>query len=290
MLGQCIAFVVTVGLFWQLGLTFSWSERATLIACVLITLLSLWAYLAASARSAGDRYLAEVILVTFLLIAFTNIGSPAQYAAVALRLPYADWWLAAADAHLGVHVPSMAKWTREHPGFSLLMTLSYYSLAPQVFATLAGLALLKARDRLWEFAFHFQMTLIVAIVALALWPAICAPDYYQFRPTIPMDHLIAQIKGFHDGSMAVVRVEELEGLISLPSFHAACAFIVTWAFRDYRLIWIPLVVLNTALVASTSFTGAHYVIDIVASVPLFLMSVWCYTRFGRRLLLRDQRL
>ena len=36
-----------------------------------------------------------------------------------------------------------------------------------------------------------------------------------------------------DGSMTTVPWDNLEGLVSLPSFHTAGAAIVTWAFRQH---------------------------------------------------------
>ena len=69
-----------------------------------------------------------------------------------------------------------------------------------------------------------------------------------------MTHLMWQIQGFHDGTMKVVRFDELEGLVSLPSFHVAGALIVTWAFRNRVRILIPLILLNVALTLSTFIT------------------------------------
>jgi membrane-associated phospholipid phosphatase len=185
---------------------------------------------------------------------------------------------------MGVHVPTLTAWTWAHPVLSRLITLTYFSFAPQLLLTVLALAALRERERLWEFAFHFHVCLIVTIAALALWPAVCAPAYYGYRPTIDMTHLIAQIKGFHDGTMTVLRFNDLEGLVSLPSFHVAGAMLVTWAFRHRPKVLIPLIVLNTGLAISTVLTGEHYAVDILAAGPLVAGSLAAYRWWGRRLL------
>jgi membrane-associated phospholipid phosphatase len=87
--------------------------------------------------------------------------------------------------------------------------------------------------------------------------------------------------------MTVVRFDDLEGLVSFPSFHVAGAILVTWAFRRRRRILIPLIVLNIGLVISTVITGEHYLVDVLASVPLFAGSVAAYRWWGRPLLTAD---
>ena len=110
----------------------------------------------------------------------------------------------------------------------------YFTFAPQMLLAVLALAVLRERDRLWEFAFHFHVCLIVTIAALAIWPSVCPPVFYGFQPTIDMTRVIAQIQGFHDGTMTVVSFNDLEGLVSVPSFHVAGVLLVTWAFRHRR--------------------------------------------------------
>jgi hypothetical protein len=277
---------ISIGLFLRLGLSISWSPTATAGYICLALMLGLWLHFYFVPGTSRDRRAAEVVFVALLLVVFTGIASPAQYAAVALGFPYADRSLASADAWLGIHVPSLAAWTRAHSVFSRLMTVSYFSLMPQIILALLGLGALRARERLWEFAFHFHACLAIALAALVIWPAVCPPAHYGFVPTIGMTHVIGQIKGFHDGSMTVVKLDELEGLVTFPSFHVAGGLMVTWAFRSHRWIQIPLVVLNIAMISATCLTGVHYVIDVLGAAPLFAISLGAYRWWGQGLLSR----
>lgn len=288
-LGQRLAafnagvLAVDVLFFSARGLSVDWST-AWLGAALLGGLLLAWLNFYFVPGGRDERFVAEALFVVLLMVLLTNVASPMQYGAVAMGSPYADSWLAAADARIGVYVPAMAAWTRAHWTISLLATLAYSTLLPQFLFAAIVLAVLRERERLWEFAFHFHVCLILTVAALTIWPAVCPPAYYGFASTIDMTRLIGQIKGFHDGTRTVVRFNELEGLVSFPSFHVAGGLIVTWAFRNRRRILIPLIGLNAALAASTFFTGVHYVVDVVATVPLCAVSLAAYRWWGRPLL------
>ena len=282
-----VVLVVDVLFFPARGLTIEWSTvwfSAVLLSAIVIVWLNF--YFVPGAPK--EWFTAEVMFVAFLMVLLTNVVAPLQYGAVAMGSRYADPWLASADATMGVHVPTLVAWTRAHPATSLLATLTYFTFLPQLVLTVMALAALRERDRLWEFAFHFHVCLIVTIAALAVWPAVCAPAYYGFAPTIDMTRTIAQIKGFHEGSTTVVRFDDLDGLVSFPSFHVVGALLVTWAFRHRRRILIPLIVLNAGLVISTVITGEHYVVDVLAAVPLFVGSLAAYQWGGQALLTAEE--
>ena len=278
-----LVLVADVLFFSARGLTIEWSTvwfGAVLISATIVVWLNF--YFVPGAPK--EWFAAEVTFVAFLMVLLTNVASPMQYGAVAMGSRYADPWLAAADARLGVYVPALAAWTRAHPAISLLATFTYFTFQPQLVLAVFVLAALRERERLWELAFHFHTCLIVSVAALAVWPAVCTTAYYGFTSTIDMTHLVAQIKGFHEGRMTVVSFDELEGLVSFPSVHVAGALMVTWAFRRRRWIVIPLMVLNGGLIISTVVTGVHYAVDVLAAAPLFACSAAAYRWWGRGLL------
>jgi hypothetical protein len=277
---QVIALFTSILMFAASGLSLDWG---TAVVGLLQTgiLLVVWLNFLFVPGRTHERFVAEVVFVTLLLVLLTNVMSPMQYGAIALGFPYVDSWLAAGDAAIGVHVPALVAWTMSHPHFSQVLTVAYFSLLPQFFFTVIVLAVLRERVRLWEFAFHFHVCLIVTVAALVVWPAMCAPVFYHFDPTIDIARPIEQIQRLHAGTMQIVRFDELEGLVSVPSFHAAGALLTTWAFRRRRRILIPLIVLNSALIAATFMTGLHYVVDVLASVPLCAFSVVAWRLWGR---------
>jgi hypothetical protein len=281
-----LALAAGVAFFSAGRLAIEWST-VWLGVALLSALVVVWLnfYFLPGAR--WEWFVAEVLFVTFAMVLLTNVLVPLQYGALALRAPWADPWLARADARLGVSVAAMAAWTWAHPVTALAAKVVYFTFAPQMLLTVLALAVLRERERLWEFAFHFHLCLIATIAALAIWPSVCPPVFYGFEPTIDMTRVLAQIRGFHDGTMTVVSFKELEGLVSVPSFHVAGVLLVTWAFRHRRPVFIALIVLNAGLTLSTVITGVHYLIDVLAAVPLVGASIAAYRCGGRHLLASD---
>ena len=283
-----VALLAGVLIFSGRGLTIEWST-VWLGAALLGGLIIVWLNFYFVPGEPKEWFIAEAVFVIFLMVLLTNVLVPLQYGALAMGMPYADPWLASADARMGVHVPTLAAWTWAHPLTSQLVTLTYFTFGPQLLLAVVVLAALRERQRLWEFAFHFHVCLIVTIAALAVWPSVCVSAYYGFSATVDMTRVLAQIKGFHDGSMTVVRFDELEGLVSPPSFHVVGAMLVTWAFRHRRWVLFPLIVLNIGLAISTVITGEHYAVDVVAALPLFAGSLAAYRWGWQALLPADER-
>ena len=224
----------------------------------------------------------DVLLAMLLLLFITNIASPAQYLAIALHRPLIDDWLVRADAWLGFDVQALSYWTAAHPAFSRILWLCYVSLLPQFLMPLVLLGLrYRDRDGLWEYVFHFQFCLLITVAILALFPAECSYTHMGFTPTIDQARVVRQIGGLRAGTFHVIDFTDLEGLISMPSFHAAGGMMVTWAFRRHRALFLPLVIVNTGLIAATFMSGVHYFVDVLGSAALFALSVVAYRALTR---------
>jgi hypothetical protein len=281
---------LTIAAFWWTGLSYAWHEAYFRAAATLV-IAGLWlVQVVMPGKHPREWVIAEAILVLGMLATLTMIGSPFQYAAVALKRPLVDSWLAAADAALGIHVPAIVEWTRAHPSIQLFLSSAYHSLLPQ-FVLPIGVIGCWYRDRqaLWEYAFHFHVCVVVTLLSLAAWPAACAFSFYGFDSLLDQTRFIRHFDGFRAGALTVVQPSDLEGMISFPSFHVAGALMVTWAFRRHAAWFVSLLVINGWLIAATFMTGAHYVVDIVATGGMFAGSLWLWRRYGVRLLAGTER-
>lgn len=263
------------------GLFVDWST-AWLQPLAYLTLAAAWLYSRRHADHPRKFIFRDVLVALFLLLLLTNIVSPAQYLAVSLRRPLIDGWLVRADAWLGVDVAGLAQWTRAHNAVSVLLSACYLSLMPQLLLPLVVVGL-RYRDRagLWEYVFHFHFCLLFTLAALALFPAECAFTHLGFTSTLDQSRFIAHFSGLRSGTFQRLDFMDFEGLISMPSFHAAGGLMVTWAFRRYRGWCLGLVALNTGLIAATFMSGAHYFVDVLASGLLFAVSVAAYRVLSR---------
>lgn len=264
------------------GLHIDW-RSAALLPVAHVSLVAAWWYCRRRySTHPGKSIYADVILATLVLLLVTNIASPAQYLAVALRRPLIDDWLVRADAALGIDVAALAAWTRSHPPVSLVLSACYASLIVQFLMPLLIVGLRdRDRTRLWEYVFHFNFCLIVTIATLAIFPAECPYTHLGFTSTIDQSRVIAHITALRAGTFRTIDFGNLDGLVSMPSFHAAGAVIVTWAFRRRRIVFSMLTLLNTGLIAATFMSGVHYFVDILGAFALVGVSVAAFRLVSR---------
>ena len=271
------ALVLVLGIFgfWLTGLHFRMSVFHT--GMLAVVFLAWLVHVIQPGRKPGDWATADALMALLLILMFTNVASPLQYVAVALGQPLADPVLARADAMFGVHVPSIVEWTRARPTLTAALAFCYYTLLPQFFLPVLVIGLWhRDRQALWEYVFHFHACAAVTIASLAIWPAACAFTFYGYESLLNQTRFIQQFGGFRAGTLTLVDAGNLEGLVSMPSFHIAGALMVTWAFRHYRGWLVLLVPINLMMMAATVMTGAHYFVDVPATIALFALSVAAY--------------
>ena len=98
---------------------------------------------------------------------------------------------------LGVHVPALTGWTRQHPWMNMVLTSSYAIPLWQFAVAVPVLGIfLKDRRALWEYVANFHFCAIVTVAALALIPAECAFQHYGFTSTIDQARFIGHFNGF----------------------------------------------------------------------------------------------
>jgi hypothetical protein len=267
-----------------LGPPVDW-RTAGVPATALILLGLLWAAHVRRPGPAREWIVPETLLAVGMVIIASSWLGPAQYVAASIRRPLVDAQLAAMDAALGVDVATLAMWTRAHPLVSVVLSLAYATLIVQfaIVQLVAGLGL-RDRSAVWEYAWHFTVCAAVTLLSSALWPAASAFQYFGFTSTLPQARFIAHFAALRAGTMASVDFQNLEGLISVPSFHVLGALMITWVLRKHWLTRAIAIPVNLLLIAATFLSGAHYLIDALVAIPVFAASVWTWRAWGQRLL------
>lgn len=277
--GVLVAFAV--GLFSLSGLGLGLDTRHVMAHLGLIVVpLGFWAYYAWMPGTPREWIIPQAILVFVLVRIAGAVGTPLQYAAAALNQPTIDPLLARADAWLGVSVPAVVAWTATQPWLVAGLSWAYFTFVYQVFLTIFVLAWWNDSEAIWEFAFHMIVCGLITIVTFTFWPAAGVFSELGFQSLLDQTRFLAHFGSLRDGSMTTVPWGDLEGLVSLPSFHTAGAAIVTWAFRRTPLVWCLLPV-NVLLIAATVLLGAHYAVDLLGSGVMLAGSLALY-RWTRR--------
>jgi hypothetical protein len=204
---------------------------------------------------------AEAVAAIVLFLSLIQITAPMQYGAIALGRPFVDSWLNWADGWLGVDVARLTAWTAQYPWLVSLLNQAYNTLGPQLLVPLVVLPIAGERSALWEYLWHLHISLVGALACLALWPTVYVFTYRGFDPLVSpvmVDACMRQLWDLHAGRFHTVVLQDMQGLISFPSFHTAAAIAVTWALRKQSL---------------------HYVTDLVGTAVLLGGSLWMYRRW-----------
>jgi membrane-associated phospholipid phosphatase len=261
----------------QLAIGFDESGRNRLI---FLTLMAVgWGSFLLSPGPARMWLTGEMFAVILLTGLITSVASVGQYASLTLHRPFIDAQLGAADALLGIDVPSVADWARQHPWFVMVLERAYFTLTPQLLLIVPVLRFVKDRAALWEYAFNFYFCLVVTIVIFALWPAAGVYTLYDFVPLVDHSTPPHHIEIYRAGLERSIPWGSIDGLVSMPSFHTAMGCFVTWAVRRHWWLLVPVGITNLLLILATVFLGIHYAVDTVGGIVMFAAGAAVYARF-----------
>ncbi|HVV41902.1 MAG TPA: phosphatase PAP2 family protein [Nitrobacter sp.] len=213
--------------------------------------------------------LTSVLIATAQLFLVLFIGLLLTYAASAVDLPYRDANLQLADLWLGFNRESYRTFA-SLPGFGAVLDTAYLSIQPQTALVPLALILAGQLPRLQQFIMAFGLALSATALIAAFVPAMDAMIYLDLAPNgisaLPPGTYthIPTLEALRAGTMTTIRLNNLEGLITFPSFHTASGVMFTWALWRIRYLRIAGLILNSLLIASTPISGSHYLIDVIA--------------------------
>lgn len=250
--------VAAVGLLMFHGMSFDVFSARSAIGTV--TLLAPFAFMFDAKRipqfsNLLTGFLCMVVFNVFLTI-LTYAGTP-------LGAPLVDDQLAAVDRVLGVSVPAIVDWSRNHRAWEWSMNRIYFSVFPSTLLALIVLGFDADVRRLREFVWHYILAGLFTTILYFYLPAAGPFSEYGFEARADQQRYLEHFHALRTHQFPTVSFSNLEGLITFPSFHTAWALLLAYAFRHYRWLWLPMLVLNLGVVVSTLTTGWHYGADVV---------------------------
>jgi membrane-associated phospholipid phosphatase len=264
------------------GLTTSIITKFSLVSLPNITLLVVGVVvLDVLSQFARQTRIAEAIqtaLYGFLYLAVTIVcGILTAYSMQRFALPLQDQFLASADRALGLNWSDYAYWVDGHVVIQTIFHLAYNTISGQILLPLVVLAFsnrvseLRAYHLAFAFAFAFAFAIAFTIIVSALLPA-AGPIVFvdretfnvlQFTGATPVDHLMRLRE-----AGPLIMSDAPGGIATFPSFHATIAILTPLTLRSYPRIFVPLLVLDAAMLGGTVTEGAHYFSDILAGASM----------------------
>ncbi|MGH7781120.1 MAG: phosphatase PAP2 family protein [Candidatus Binataceae bacterium] len=227
-----------------------------------------------------NQRLADAGHYAALWIAFSVAGSIFTYLTATWGMPLCDAALARFDLWLGFDWFAWHAFVASHRALRILFEVVYQSFLPQIVLSILYLAHTSRTDRnselLWTGIISLTITSLIAGCAPALGPFV--PGAAPAWTTV----LIA----LRAGALSHFTFNKLEGVITMPSFHAVVAILLIYAHRPPLKSFYPMLVLNVLMLASAPAQGSHYLVDVVAGIVVAVVSIWIVrtasARFGGR--------
>jgi membrane-associated phospholipid phosphatase len=187
--------------------------------------------------------------------------------------PLIDSTLDAIDRALGFDWLAYVAWFNQRPWLTRTLGRAYASIFWQPFAVALILAYRQTRR------LHCFIAAMVATVTIASGIALVLPCLgpYTFLKATPELHSSVELvtQQFHVPLLDWLRQAQLTfppppilgaGLISFPSYHAAVAYLCTWACWRSPVFRPIFLCLNALMLVATPVHGSHYLIDVLAGL------------------------
>jgi hypothetical protein len=226
--------------------------------------------------------LAQLVLIAVLM-------PPLTYIAAAAGLPMQDTNLAHLDRLLGLDWQAYFNFIYHRPALLPYVLLGYGMIGWPMFVIPFVLGVARHYHRLQQFTLACALTLIVTAAISSLLPAIgtyyeygITPDLSKFNPAGYLLQL-HDLPLLRDGSLRVLDIMKLGGIITFPSFHAAAAVLFLWAL--WSVWWMrPLALIaNGGMLIATPIGGGHYFVDVLAGVGVAVLAIAAAKALGARL-------
>lgn len=263
------------------SLAVAWTSNPTLPAllCALFGLGQYFRY----RRQRLDLHAMCNIAVQIVLVLL--LGVLLTYAATAANFPYRDAELHKLDQALGLDRTVYLDLFRAHPWLNDIVAVAYLTLLPQ-FAIVPVMLLATGKTaRAHSLLFAIGIALLLTSMVATFVPAVSAFYYLDIAPlalaTLSLDFqsLLRTIEALRSGALQTIRLDDLQGLITFPSFHTAGGLLLAWAaFAVPYVRWVGLG-LNAALIAATPVVGAHYFIDLMGGAAVAAIAIFVANKF-----------
>ena len=211
-----------------------------------------------------------------LLALISLAGVIATYPIAAISRNYSDSLLLRGDAALHFDWVSWYRVIVAHPILQISGRIFYDSVFLTPLVICAHFAYFAERERAHLLIASYGLSVFLTLLLFAFFPARgpLATLWHGPIPYMPKTGLFQPIliDALKHHAIHEVRIDDLRGLVSVPSFHttAAILFIVAaWPLR--RIRW-PVLIVNALMLASIPVEGTHYLTDMVAGMLVAMVS------------------
>ncbi|MFA9199567.1 MAG: phosphatase PAP2 family protein [Cypionkella sp.] len=193
-----------------------------------------------------------------------------------LGAPLIDPALVRLDAAFGLDVEAAVRAFAAYPRAIALLAAMYNLSGPVVVLTILLAVAAGRPGKAWELTATAIISMQVVAIFAAAFPAIGAMAHLGMEDLqgsgVPVGagvYHLAAFEHFRDGASGVVRLADLDGVVTFPSFHTVLALLAAQALHDTRWRWLG-IGWSAGVIVSTAPIGGHYVTDLAAGCIVWL--------------------
>lgn len=274
--GLILLAVATTDLIW--GSLAGWTVHTGHTLAQLLPLLAILLPLALIKRYRCDQRIRNTLAAAALFVLFIPASGALSYLVISTNAPLADVYFAQLDKALGFDWGNSVKWLAQHQALRDLLRIAYASGLYQIVVIIPFLGLTGRFQQLYELVLLFMAGALAAIAISGLIPA--AGPWLAMGADIPFDaSALSHFQPLRDGSLRAIEFgEQLQGLVSMPSYHAMVAMFLVWGVRRTRLFPAVLAI-NVLMIISTPTEGGHYLVDVIGGGFCAAALIWRHGRF-----------
>jgi len=218
--------------------------------------------------------IAQMILVLSVMTSIT-------YVATAANLPLRDETLLALDRAAGLDFRTYLNFINNRLWLIYILAAGYRAISLPIWLIIIVLPLAGHYRRTAEFACAFMVSLIATTVISTLVPAtgvygtigLVRADFPNIDPQSYYNGML-EIPALRDGSLRLLSLFDLGGVLTFPSFHAISAVLYAWALWPLRWLRPFNLACNGAMLVATPVGGGHYFADVVAGIAIAMLSIY----------------
>jgi membrane-associated phospholipid phosphatase len=197
--------------------------------------------------------------------------------------PMTDWplrdremiWI---DRHLGLDWLQVMRGFDGRPLLLTILNAAYATFTAQLIGTALVLIAAGRKRELDCFFVTFLSASVLAELASVLIPTLGPMVTLARDVSFLHVRTIGRVTGdimlaLRNGSLRVIDLDAIDGIISFPSLHAAVAVIVPYTLRWNRPLFWPILVLDSVMLVSAIPSGNHYLSDLLGGVGVAVLAI-----------------
>lgn len=216
------------------------------------------------------------------------LGILLSYAGTAANFPLRDAELYRADLTMGLSHTAYLSYFEARPWLEHIIGATYVTLVPQLALLPLLLTACGRTNQAHRFLFALGIALSLTNLIAVFVPSVSTFYYLDVTPAqiakmpAEMKSLLVTIEGLRSDAIQTIRLDNLEGLVTFPSFHTAGGLLLAWAALSIPYFRWCGVALNAALIVSTPLVGGHYFIDLFGGAIVAAISILIAGQYYRR--------